>query len=737
MKTLKRLSLVSMFLVMLVVCFSQSGFTSEAAEPVYCYKYSAPALEATYNYLDEIYLKKYPEFGLTLHYGSPSDIQVIRNKAAEITKGCKTDAEKANAIVNWVNSNIKYFAATSNQFPIDVLINREADCMGFSHLISDMMRAVGITAVPINGYRGDMVGTVDEELISDWNFSGHAWVFAYINSTWEMYDVLFDEYSVTNADYISKWYLVMGIEGTIPYYDEINYKLQNHSSTVYKDGRFLTFNSNGLSDGSNITSTIINFTYDYQTYAKVQNASGTQDGYSYVVNPERRDCMKVGEAYSDGWISAGSMFRYMQPNGVTLTSTINERNGEYYYSNNYELTNGSDEYFLRNGHIVVCDGEYIPILPLSVKSAIKDGYAFSFESADELEEYEGFVRATIDENGKIHVAKDGYVVFDIVILNSEGNAICHDSVGFYVTKTADYARCEYKQHIYKTISSTKATLDEAGKIVKECIGCGKKKSIVVPQVATVKCSSKVIAYTGEALSPDIIVKDAKGNILDYGIDYTVKYKNNKKCGTATATVTFKGKYSGTKKLQFKIRPGNVSLLKTTSVTKTKVELDWNPPYDATGYRVYLYDSAKKKYIKIGDTKTNYFTVKNLTPGKKYKFAVKAYLKQGSKTYWSPDYVSITVATDLKKPVISKVTSGKKQVTLKIDKVKYATGYVIYMSTSKNGEYKKVATTTKTKYTVKKLKKNKKYYFKVKAYRKINGKKYYSNRSKAVSVRTTK
>lgn len=70
-----------------------------------------------------------------------------------------------------------------------------------------------------------------------------------------------------------------------------------------------------------------------------------------------------------------------------------------------------------------------------------------------------------------------------------------------------------------------------------------------------------------------------------------------------------------------------------------------------------------------------------------------------------------------KAAISSVTAGRKKATVKWKKVSKASGYYVYRSTSKNGKYKKVATIKKgstVKYVDKKLKSNKKYYYKVKA-----------------------
>ena len=66
------------------------------------------------------------------------------------------------------------------------------------------------------------------------------------------------------------------------------------------------------------------------------------------------------------------------------------------------------------------------------------------------------------------------------------------------------------------------------------------------------------------------------------------------------------------------------------------------------------------------------------------------------------------------------------------KINGAKGYVVYCTDKKNGKYKKVKQTTRTKAHFKNLKKGKTYYYKVKAYKKVNGKVYYGYYSKKVS-----
>ena len=84
-------------------------------------------------------------------------------------------------------------------------------------------------------------------------------------------------------------------------------------------------------------------------------------------------------------------------------------------------------------------------------------------------------------------------------------------------------------------------------------------------------------------------------------------------------------------------------------------------------------------------------------------------------------------------------AGKSKVRLAWKKVSGATGYEIYRSTKKNGTYKKIKTISKNKtvsFVTKLPKKKGTYYFKVRTYRKAEGKIYYGKDS-AVKSRKVK
>ena len=81
-------------------------------------------------------------------------------------------------------------------------------------------------------------------------------------------------------------------------------------------------------------------------------------------------------------------------------------------------------------------------------------------------------------------------------------------------------------------------------------------------------------------------------------------------------------------------------------------------------------------------------------------------------------------------------SGKKAVKITYKKVSGVSGYQIYMSTKKKSGYKKIATLSskKSSYTKGKLKKGKKYYFKVRTMKKVSGRYRYSSFSKVRSIK---
>lgn len=102
------------------------------------------------------------------------------------------------------------------------------------------------------------------------------------------------------------------------------------------------------------------------------------------------------------------------------------------------------------------------------------------------------------------------------------------------------------------------------------------------------------------------------------------YNVGERTSTSTDVVMAVRPTSGTTK--------KVSSLKASTVKKTSVKLTWSPANSVTGYKVYKYDSSKKKYVlyKRLSYKKDACTISGLKAGATYKFKVCAY--KGTRNY---------------------------------------------------------------------------------------------------------
>ena len=131
----------------------------------------------------------------------------------------------------------------------------------------------------------------------------------------------------------------------------------------------------------------------------------------------------------------------------------------------------------------------------------------------------------------------------------------------------------------------------------------------------------------------------------------------------------------------------------------------------------------------------------------YPYAVRPalHMKLSSASVWSPaGYVTSngkeSVKVSAKKTTMSvkkvsflKLKQKNHTVTISWNRVYRATGYQICYSTSKKWKNKKLKVTQKNKLTIKKLKKNKIYYFRVRAYQMKGTSKVYGSWSKTKKI----
>ncbi len=167
------------------------------------------------------------------------------------------------------------------------------------------------------------------------------------------------------------------------------------------------------------------------------------------------------------------------------------------------------------------------------------------------------------------------------------------------------------------------------------------------KIAVSKCSVSNIkskTYTGKKLYQSLTVKYGKKTLVK-GTDYTLSYKNNVKVGTATVTITGKGKFKDSVKKTFKINPKGTTISKVTKPKTKQIKVSWKKQTtQTTGYQIRYTNNSAKKYTTVSNNKTNAKTIKNLKKNKKYYVRIRTYKLVNGKKYYSAWSKSKTITT---------------------------------------------------------------------------------------------
>ena len=206
-----------------------------------------------------------------------------------------------------------------------------------------------------------------------------------------------------------------------------------------------------------------------------------------------------------------------------------------------------------------------------------------------------------------------------------------------------------------------------------------------------------------------------------------------------ADETWYGAFSNTVTVSPKVSDVYVSAeVASTSITLTANAKD---SYYATGYQ--FQKKVGKKYQNLGKTTDGIYTDKKLTANTAYTYRVRAYYvseKTGKTSYgaWKT-YTTLTWGGNLNLKAVAK---GKTSVKLTWNKLKGAQGYEVFRTVTdsygksysadqgRTNTYEKwtlvkdIKKASAKTYTVKRLAAGQDYRFKVRAYKVVNGKKYY-------------
>ncbi|MBO4337466.1 MAG: fibronectin type III domain-containing protein [Lachnospiraceae bacterium] len=186
------------------------------------------------------------------------------------------------------------------------------------------------------------------------------------------------------------------------------------------------------------------------------------------------------------------------------------------------------------------------------------------------------------------------------------------------------------------------------------------------------------------------------------------------------------------------------LLTSEAEDYKSVDLSWKPAGGVSGYKILMSTTPNGQFSVLktasepGALIDKDLAGKELSLANTYYFKVQAYIVENGREYVSSESSVVEAKTKLAKTEITYLSANASEfVTLKWQKVKGADGYEVYRSKKKNKNGTVIAggkKKTKTNKIVK-LKKKKlvdkdtmpgqNYWYRVRAYKTINGKRYYS------------
>ena len=250
------------------------------------------------------------------------------------------------------------------------------------------------------------------------------------------------------------------------------------------------------------------------------------------------------------------------------------------------------------------------------------------------------------------------------------------------------------------------------------------------QLQQYKDGKWVTIYTGtKATNTSYTVKGLKAGTAGYRFRIRAykTYGNTKQYGSWSSEV------------KVNTNPYGVSGFKCSSKSSTSVTLKWNKGTTASGYQLQQYKGGKWVTIYTGTKATNTsYTVKGLKAGTAgYRFRIRAYKTYGNTKQYGSWSSEVKVNTNPYGVGGFKAKStAKTSITLGWNKGTTASGYQLQQY--KNGKWVTVYTGTKatsTSYTVKRLKANTSYKFRIRAYKTYGSAKQYSSWSSTLTVKT--
>ncbi len=191
-----------------------------------------------------------------------------------------------------------------------------------------------------------------------------------------------------------------------------------------------------------------------------------------------------------------------------------------------------------------------------------------------------------------------------------------------------------------------------------------------------------------------------------------------------------GGYSGNRGIEL-LKTPKLEVNPSSGIT---MKLNWKIVKGADAYEIYRANGNEDKYVYVKTTTGTSTSDTNLTAGTRYYYKIRAYKEVGGRKNYSKysSDVGVTLAT----PTLSEISSTETGICLVWTKASGADRYNVYRSESENGSYEYIESVLGGQLTYEDttVKEGKTYYYKVRAYKRVDGVVYYGGYSKSSYIK---
>ena len=287
-----------------------------------------------------------------------------------------------------------------------------------------------------------------------------------------------------------------------------------------------------------------------------------------------------------------------------LVKSIAADGTKTYYAANEELTitNEKEDGAYPNEFFIALLNDYDNKDTYSFTAKVGNSYYSSVTDAQKItakfvagKYYNGLRKLTKTVDGDVETTGD----FTFSTINPQqytGSQITPD-VTVYYQGTPLTAGTDYELHYFDNVNVGRAFVVAVGKGTTY----GEKAGVTTFTINSATISESMLTaigtqtYTGSPIEPTVTMTG-----LTQGTDYTVSYADNTNVGTATATITAIGNYSGELETTFTIQKATPTITLTTTEMKLKPE-DTETRSATTDFGTVTYESSNTAVATVDAT----------------------------------------------------------------------------------------------------------------------------------------